>query len=808
MSHAEVSKPGVPVRELPLVPPTFCQYVGEQCDQIFHAPTKPQVFFAYASAPEAIASTISAAIELLKQKEPGIEWLPWEVVDPRGQVIFCRICSSLRSSQTLVADITTLNFNLMFEIGFALGLGMPVVTVRDATVTGDQRVFSDIGVLDTLGYVQFHNSEELAEALRKVWETPSLPAIPLREYRDQPIYLLKAPIPVNGSIALGSALKKSRIRYRSFDVVETPRLSLHDARRQVAGSKGVVADLLDPTRVRAAAHNARCALVCGMAMSQQKAVLMLQEELSDIAQPLDYRDVVKSYKNAANVPGLIREFLSTVVDLMQVDTVPEDASGGSLLTKIDLGDVAAENEIAGLRHYFVATGQSVQAQQGHARLVIGRKGSGKTAIFYDVRSAVRRGHDTLIIDLKPEGHQFVQLKEALLDKLGLGLQEHTMVAFWHYILLAEIARYSLERDRSIARFDQLRSERYSRLERVYGPHDPGSDLDFSQRLLYQVDRVTRRLGTLSVDEIGPKITEVIYSGDYRELNESVRDYLRGKDAIWLLVDNLDKGWPIRSASSGDILIVRSLLEATRKLQREYIHQDLEFHCLVFLRSDIYELFRDETPDKGKDTAIRLDWEDPTVFEKIMARRLSPTLEEGDDFSQIWHRVCIPLVDGQASFDYIIDRTLMRPRDVLKFVRHCVDVAMNRGHERILADDIVQAEKMYSSDMLTETAYEISDTHPELGDALYVFEGAPAKLSLSEVLDRLTSLLLVDDDAAKRAVDLLLWFGFFGVQGPDDAEARYGYQVQGNLRRLTWVLDGGDANIVIHPGFRSGLRTTA
>jgi len=400
------------------------------------------------------------------------------------------------------------------------------------------------------------------------------------------------------------------------------------------------------------------------------------------------------------------------------------------------------------------------------------------------------------------------LKEALLDKLGLGLQEHTMVAFWHYILLAEMARYSLERDRSIAGLDRLRSERYARLERVYGPHDPGSDLDFSQRLLYQVDRVTRRLGTLSVGEIGPKITEVIYSGDYRELNESVQDYLRGKEAIWLLVDNLDKGWPIRSASSGDILIVRSLLEATRKLQREYIHQDLEFHCLVFLRSDIYELLRDETPDKGKDTAIRLDWEDPTVFEKIMARRLSPALEADDDFSHIWNRVCVPLVDGQASFDYIVDHTLMRPRDVLKFVRHCVDVAMNRGHERILAEDIIQAEKMYSSDMLTETAYEISDTHPELGNALYVFEGAPAKLPFSEVLDRLATLLSVDDEAAKKAVDLLLWFGFFGVQGPDDEEARYGYQVQGNLRRLTWVLDAGEANIVIHPGFRSALRTTA
>jgi hypothetical protein len=38
--------------------------------------------------------------------------------------------------------------------------------------------------------------------------------------------------------------------------------------------------------------------------------------------------------------------------------------------------------------------------------------------------------------------------------------------------------------------------------------------------------------------------------------------------VWLLVDNLDKGWPTRGTTSEDILIVRSLLDATRKLQRQ------------------------------------------------------------------------------------------------------------------------------------------------------------------------------------------------------------------------------------------------
>ena len=78
----------------------------------------------------------------------------------------------------------------------------------------------------------------------------------------------------------------------------------------------------------------------------------------------------------------------------------------NFLEQIDLGDTAAENEIAGLETYFVKTGQYHQAKQGHARLIIGRKGSGKTATFYEVRKSIGLSKYKLILDLKPEGHQF------------------------------------------------------------------------------------------------------------------------------------------------------------------------------------------------------------------------------------------------------------------------------------------------------------------------------------------------------------------------------------------------------------------
>ena len=102
--------------------------------------------------------------------------------------------------------------------------------------------------------------------------------MPRRLYGESPLYVLKSPVDTDGAIQLMATIKKSALKFRAYDPVENPRLSLNESRKQVSGSVGVFAHLLSPNREGATVHNALCALVCGMAMAQQKVVVMLQEE--------------------------------------------------------------------------------------------------------------------------------------------------------------------------------------------------------------------------------------------------------------------------------------------------------------------------------------------------------------------------------------------------------------------------------------------------------------------------------------------------------------------------------------------------
>ena len=674
-----------------LVAPPFCQYAGGACDQAMPGTGRTPTFFIYPSHPENVSTTIESAVGKLRDRRTDRDWRTWRNMSIAGQIVFCEICKSIRSSIAVVADVTTLNLNVLFEIGYCLGLGVAVIPVRDTTIETDKRDFEVLGLLDNLGYVDFTNSDMLADGiLERIDGLRPLPIPPARLHQDTPLYVVKGSVETDGSLQLLASLKKSGLRFRAFDPLETSRLPLLEAQRQVGYSVGVVGNLLAPERKGSRVHNARTALIAGMALAQQKAVLLLQE--ADTPQPIDYRDIVRGYRNATQIPRLVEPVLRQVIETMQSPAANRGLGSTPVLQQLDLGDVAAENEITGLRSYFVTTGQATQARLGHARLVVGRKGAGKTAVFYDVRNSRPRGHDSLSLDLKPEGHQFVEMRDFITEHMAAGLQEHTMVAFWNYILLCELARVALEKDRLVAHVDPRRFERYEALRTIYERHDPGWEADFSQRLILQIKRITAGLQGLPADQLGARLTEVIYSGDVRELTRAVAEYLHSKQSVWLLIDNLDKGWPIRGTTDADMLIVRSLLEATRKIQHQLEADEVQFDCLVFLRSDIFEHLRIETPDKGKDTAIRLDWEDPAVFQEIVRLRVEASTDLRGTFREIWPEICDPLVDGQDSFAYFVDRTLMRPRDLLQFLQRAVDFAINRGRTRIEADDILAAEK--------------------------------------------------------------------------------------------------------------------
>jgi hypothetical protein len=784
-------------------PPEFCGYAAGACDQNFENASRADGVFLYPSEPEIIARTVEEAVQQLRRAAGSKRWLTWKDFGVQGQIVFCQICKAIRFANFVVADVTTMNFNLLFEIGYSIGLGVPVLPIRDTSFAKDSRIFSELGLIDTLGYCDFENASQLAGKIlaigcpSQIW--PQGQAVD----RERPLYVMKSPVHTEGMVRLMSAVKKSGLRFRSFDARESARLPLQEAFKQASASLGVVVHLMAPDRDGSRVHNGRCAFVAGLALAMGRHVLMLQE--TQVTQPIDYRDLVLCYSSPNTIPDLLIPFIKSVVEMLQGTRFIPTSLPLTPLEKVDLGDVAAENEILALRSYFVPTGQYNDVKRGHARLVVGRKGAGKTAIFYGVREAHGRQKSRLLLDLKPEGHQFMKLRETILAELTPGVQQHVLTAFWNYLLLMEIAHKIIHTEQQSAyRSSDLRRA-YDEVWTAYNVHaSPETEEgDFSERLLALVDDIAHRSGSAGDLSQGSEVTRLIYRVDIKRLNDAIGRYisLAGKEDIWLLFDNIDKGWPIFDVKPEDIALVTSLLEATRKLQRQFENRSVELRAVVFMRNDIYEHLILSPADRGKENPAILDWNDPEALKEMIRRRIAQSTELEERFDELWRLFFATHVRGEESFSYILSRTLMRPREVLRFVRDCINCAVTRRHEQVLEEDILFAERSYSDDALVDLSLELRDVSPEFSNAPYAFIGARTILTHSEVGIALMKGGDVAAPQVEKVRELLLWFGFLGVYAYPDDE-RYSYQFEHNLQKMKTGLE--HFSYCIHPAFRQAL----
>ena len=766
-------------------------------------------FFAYPSSPTTIGDTIELAVSRLKQ-HTKISIETWRALNVPGHFLSEKVNKAIEDCDFFVADITRLNFNVTYEIGYAIANRKPMCLTRNRAVTSAQPDPDVIGIYDTLGYFNYENAEDLAAVLEPLQNSTPLD-IPIELDQTQPAYVIELPHRTDWAIRLISRLKKARVFFRSFDPREQSRMSGPQALREVAQSFGVLVPLLEKEIRDSEIHNLRASFVIGLALGLGKELTVLQNGETPIAK--DYRDFVTVTKHVKMLDEAIEDFAARVFQSVQLGSVPMVAQSPGFLANLNIGASAAENEFRSLGAYFVQTDGFRRARRGDSRLVIGRKGAGKSALFFQIRDSIRQEAGSLVVDLKPDGFKLLKLKEAVLRFLSDGSLDHTITAFWEYLLLIEVSSALLDTDRILHMRDHRLFEPYRRLANAVQSDTLELAGDFSERVGELIERMADRF----VDKYGEEkdqrlrtgeVTELVHFHDIHELVEALEAYVPLKNNLWILFDNIDKGWPPHGIENNDVRIVRALLEATRKLERNIRRAAGKMHTIVFLRNDVFEILIDQTIDRGKESRVLLDWDDPDLLRELLRRRIanSEKSELGAlSFEQMWPRVAATHIRGEESSQFLIDRSLMRPRNLIDLVSHCIGYAINLGHEKVETEDLLKGLKAYSNDLVSDFDLEIRDVYPNAEQILYEFIGARSILSLDEVVE----LLINGNVEAQEVVDfieVLLWYGFLGLLDKE-GEPRFIYSYNYNMALLRGVhkrMVDEHIRYVINPAFWEGL----
>ncbi|MDZ4855073.1 MAG: hypothetical protein SGJ26_09510 [Nitrospirota bacterium] len=567
------------------------------------APARPSPagFVAFPSAPREVGATVRGAVELLQTRHSLGSIRSWEQNDVAGKFVTDPIFKAIRRADFLVADVTRLNFNVTYEVGFAIGCARRVLLVRNVALANDEDLIREIGLYDTLGWKDYRTSNELAEFILTITDFEPLPLLD-EINRKAPVFVVSPRDKTDVEIRITSRVKKAGLQYRSFDPQEQPRLSATDAIANVGQSLGIVIPLLSKERIEHRSHNLRAAFVAGVAAGMERTTCLLQFGNDPV--PLDYRDLVKSCSTLEHVNSHIADFAPRVTELLQHTAHVRADPRVPWLTTFTLGQSAAENEFSELSRYYVEIDEYLRAKRGEIQVVTGRKGSGKTALFGQLRDFLRRDKRRIVLDLKPEGYQLLEFMETIRG-LAQASREHVVSAFWEYLLLLEVANKVLQKDQEAHLYNHEVRELYHKLDAEYRHAKYTAEGDFAERMITLTNRIASDykeafgvaggVGVLSQAQL----TNLIYTHDVAKLRSCLIAYLKQKNGVWILFDNIDKGWPAHGVGPEDLVVVRSLLDAMRKIGRALQNQDLECHGMLFLRNDVYELLIDSMPDRGK-----------------------------------------------------------------------------------------------------------------------------------------------------------------------------------------------------------------
>lgn len=236
-------------------------------------------------------------------------------------------------------------------------------------------------------------------------------------------------------------------------------------------------------------------------------------------------------------------------------------------------------------------------------------------------------------------------------------------------------------------------------------------------------------------EVVHKAQSVVNENQIRELGEII-DFLADEifvdrqNRFYLIIDRLDEAWvddKIRYK------LIRALFETIKTFQRVR-----PVKIVIAIREDLLRKVFDETREAGfqeekyESLLLRLRWKKSQLAELLDLRINKLVREQYTKKSVSFNDVFKTEVRGESAIDYVLGRTLLRPRDVIAFVNSCLE--LSEGKEFITPAIVQDAERLYSLGRLRSIGDEWSGHYPKLQIYAEILRGRSSHFKFGEITE--------------------------------------------------------------------------
>lgn len=428
-----------------------------------------------------------------------------------------------------------------------------------------------------------------------------------------------------------------------------------------------------------------------------------------------------------------------------------------------IGAMDAESDNKYLKECFFETGdlQVLQDCNEPKRIVVGRVGAGKSALLGRLLETSQNAIEVKAEELSLNwisNSDIIQFFENAGVKLDLFYQ-----LLWKHVFVVELLkhRYRItDRDPRgfLANFHDLFRRDPAKQRAIQYLEQWGDRfwLDTEMRVKEFAHKLEQKLSASIDSKYGPialnangakclsdeirgeivhKAQNVVNANQVRELGEIV-NFLADDvfsdplNRYYVVIDRLDDAWVddrIRYK------LIRALIETVKAFVRVR-----PVKIVVALREDLLRLVLDQTRDAGfqeekyESLFLRLRWK-PAQLRELLDLRVSMLIREQYTTKRVtFNDIFQGEVRGESAFDYVIGRTLFRPRDVIAFVNCCLEICENK--EYIPPSAVQDAEKKYSDGRLRSLADEWRNHYPDLEAYVELVRRRHASFKYSDITE--------------------------------------------------------------------------
>ena len=792
-------------------------------------PPQVRVFYAYPSYPPSVGETIASALSKLNEirdiRRNSVRFTKWTDNPVSGSRLIKTVLGQVDRSQIFSCDLTYPNPNVNFELGYAIARFKRIFTTLNPSIVDADKDYKRIYFSSlNMGYAEYDNHESLADRFlsERPWQSLDQTLLD-RRYRQQvprpenpTVMYLKPPSNTDSVLATTEELTKSI--FADSIIIDDPNeyssqmLDWYAEKLLIADA--VVVHLLSTDHADHRDHNLKASIVAGLAQGFGRPMIMLAH--APYESPVDYDQWLKVHDTAESCVTVTRAWLKSVSDNLSHRRPRRQQAVRSTSARIDLrslflGDPVAEHEADRLFEYFVETSPYYQALEAPLTILVGRRGTGKTAILYAIRSEMSKSRDDHVTVIKPIGYETHGLIRVLDEVRHRSERGFLIESLWKYLIYSEVATsvaseivsrpiYHAQTPDETAFLDY-----YERNSRVLSP-------PFSERIDNAVASLERVGGISQASEQRLRISENLHNAMINDLRRHLGIVLSGKRSLTLLIDGLDEPWGPGEHVGHLAELIAGLLGVSQFIPDDFKRSDdkvkpVETTITVLLRSDIFAFIQHLLPEQDKLPIVQVTWNDQELLLRVLEERMLYDAPKGRTASAVWEGIFPDSVVGVGSQDFILRTALPRPRDLIHLVKAAVNIAINRGHDKVLPDDLLSARAQYSQYAFNSILKEDDPVKGKLEAVLYEFAGTDRQL-LKEDVESVFATAGVEIGDSDFYFNLLCDINFLGIDTTNGFHYSRDEEERRTLRNVARVIatrKGRSEMFELNPAFYQVLQ---